>query len=166
MGEQEREERAAVVAETRRWIGTPYHPEGDVCGLTGGVDCGMILVRVFCDTGLVRPFDPRPYPSTWMLHQDEEKYLDIVRALAAREYDPRETPPEPGDVVVWRYGKTFSHGAIVTGDPHTGALGWPWVTHAFADAGVVLEESVEHHAMMRLGGKPRPLRAFSYWPAS
>ena len=53
-------ERTAVVAAARSWIGTPYHNCADVIGT--GVDCGMLLVRVFVDSGLCAPFDPRPYP--------------------------------------------------------------------------------------------------------
>jgi hypothetical protein len=101
--------RAAIVAGARRWIDTPYHEQADVLG--AGVDCGMILVRVFVDAGLAPAFDPRPYPSDWMMHRDDERYLDVVRGLAAHEYDPRARPPPAGDVVVWKHGRTFSHGA-------------------------------------------------------
>jgi len=51
--------REKIVAEARSWIGTPYHNCADIKGV--GVDCGMLLVRVFVDLGLVEPFDPRPY---------------------------------------------------------------------------------------------------------
>jgi cell wall-associated NlpC family hydrolase len=44
-------QRATVVAEARSWIRTPYHNCADVKG--AGVDCGMLLVRVFVDTGLM-----------------------------------------------------------------------------------------------------------------
>src|SRR6185437_15824401 len=43
-------QRAAVVAEARSWIGTPYHNCADIKGT--GVDCGMLIVRVFVATGL------------------------------------------------------------------------------------------------------------------
>jgi hypothetical protein len=34
---------------------------GNCTDLKGvGVDCGMLIVRVFVDTGLCAPFDPRP----------------------------------------------------------------------------------------------------------
>jgi cell wall-associated NlpC family hydrolase len=157
-------QRAHVVREARRWIGTPYHDQGDVLG--AGVDCGMIGVRVFVDFGLVAPFDPRPYPRDWMMHRDDERFLDIVRTIASREYDPDATPPQAGDFVVWRHGKTFSHGAIVTGEPRSLVpTGWPWVVHALVDAGRVIEEDVSRStAAMRLGARPRPMRAFSLWP--
>ena len=42
---------ARVIAEARTWIGAPYHPQGDIKGV--GVDCGMLLVRIFVDHSLV-----------------------------------------------------------------------------------------------------------------
>jgi len=119
--------RAAVVAEARSWIGTPYHLGADVKG--AGVDCAMILVRVFCDLGLVAPFDPRPYSNDWHLHRSEEVYL---RLLLERAHEVAS--PEPGDVVLFRYGRCYSHGGIVTSaEPFT-------MIHAFASARIVLEE--------------------------
>ena len=136
----ESEQRAAILAEARSWIGTPYHHMADIKGV--GVDCAMILVRVFCDLGLVAPFDPRPYTRDWHLHRGEERYLAALleRAhLVAR--------PEPGDIVVFRYGRCFSHGGIVTrAAPLT-------ILHAFHPARCVLAEEIDHNAEVaeRLG---------------
>lgn len=154
-------QRAAVVAAARAWRGTPYHEQGDVMG--AGVDCGMILVRVFVDLGLLAPFDPRPYPPDWMMHRDDERYLDLVRELAAREIDLEAGElPEPGDVVVFRHGRSLSHGGLVTGAPGT-LSGWPWIVHAYAPARLVEEVDVSGTPLARLGTGPRPMRAFSYW---
>ena len=90
-------ERAAIVAAAREWIGTPYHHMADVKG--AGCDCAMLLVRVFCDIGLVEPFDPRPYVKDWHLHRGEERYLDFLLAHA-REV----ASPLPGDVILFKYG--------------------------------------------------------------
>ena len=135
-----REERAAVVAEARSWIGTPYHHAADVKG--AGVDCAMILVRVFCDLGLVAPFDPRPYTRDWMLHRDDERYLGFLLARAREVAEP-----DPGDVILFRFGRCFAHGGIVTRRrPLT-------VVHAFAPARGVLEAEIERNAELaeRLG---------------
>ena len=109
----EQEDRQHVVDEALTWVGTPYVAGGDVKG--GGVDCGMILVRVFVDLGLVEPFDPRPYPAQWHMHQVEEKYLGWIEKFA-REITDGSTP-KPGDIIMFRFGKTFSHGAIVIDYP-------------------------------------------------
>lgn len=68
-------QRRHAVREAQSWVGTPYHPQGDIKGT--GADCGMLLVRVFVDTGLCVPFDPRPYADDWYLHRAEERYLGL-----------------------------------------------------------------------------------------
>ncbi len=124
-----------VVAEARKWSGTPYHSCSDIRG--AGVDCGMLLVRVFADLGLAEPFDPRPYPEDWHLHRSEERYLGIVERFC----DPVDFP-EPGDVVVFRYGRCYSHGGIVTRiDPLT-------IIHAFQPLRAVVEEAVMNNAAL------------------
>lgn len=160
----EPEQRAAIVAAARTWLGTPYHHAADVRG--GGVDCGMIFVRCFVDSGLLPSFDPRPYPADWMMHRDDERYLDLVRRFAARELDLALETPQPGDVVVFQHGRTFSHGGLVTGAPGT-LSGWPWILHAYAPAKRVEEIDVTGTPLTRRkGGGARPRRAFSYWPAT
>jgi NlpC/P60 family putative phage cell wall peptidase len=140
--------RARVVAAAREWIGTPYHHMADIKRV--GVDCAMLLVRVYCDLGLVEPFDPRPYTRDWHLHQGEERYLGFLLARAHIV-----AAPQPADVILFRYGRCYSHGGIVTrSDPLT-------ILHAFAPAGQVIEEELSHNVELfeRLG----KARFASYW---
>jgi hypothetical protein len=138
--------RAAVVAAARGWLGTPYHHMADIKGV--GVDCAMILVRTYCDLGLVEPFDPRPYTRDWMLHRSEERYLGFLLDRA-REVEA----PLPGDVILFRYGRCFSHGGIVTNaDPLT-------LVHAFAPSRRVVEDQLDRNAELM----SHPRKFFSYW---
>ncbi|MFT4097057.1 MAG: hypothetical protein QM651_08020 [Rhodoblastus sp.] len=121
--------RGRVVAEARGWLGTPYHHCADIRGV--GVDCGMLLVRVFVDTGLVAPFDPRPYTHDWMMHRSEERFLSSLMARSR----PVETP-QPGDVALWKVGRCYSHGAIVTSAAPLN------VVHAVISYGRVVEEEI------------------------
>lgn len=117
-------DRESLIAEARTWLGTPYHPCADVKGV--GVDCAMILVRLFAGIGRVPvDLDPRPYSPDWHLHRSEEAYLDWLLKYAA-ETDA----PEPGDVAVWRFGRTYSHGGIIVADGH--------VLHSLKPIGVVI----------------------------
>lgn len=148
MQNSEADQRAAVVAEARKWLGTPYHNCADVKDV--GVDCGMLLVRVFVDTGLVPPFDPRPYPADWHLHRSEERYLGFVFDRGSEV-----EAPQPGDVLVLRIGRCYSHGGIVTlPKPLT-------IVHAYFQARRVLEEDVTHNS--RLSAAARKPRFFSFW---
>lgn len=149
------EERLRVVAAVRTWLGTPYHHGASVRG--AGVDCAMLLVEAFVEAGLIdRPDVPR-YTHDWHLHRGEEKYLTVVERYT-RELGQGEDPliyrdafsASPGDILVWRVGRTFSHGALVTE--------WPWVVHASYPARMVEE--------IELPGSPmavRHMRHFSYW---
>jgi NlpC/P60 family putative phage cell wall peptidase len=141
-------DRAAVVAAARRWLGTPYHHMADIRGV--GVDCAMILVRVFCDLALVQPFDPRPYTRDWMLHRDDERYLGFLLA-SAREVEA----PAPGDVMLFRIGRCYAHGGIVTkAEPVT-------LLHAYAPAGCVIEEEISRNA--DLAARVGAAKYFSHW---
>jgi cell wall-associated NlpC family hydrolase len=144
----EKSQRAAVVAEARSWLGTPYaHAQALK---RAGVDCGMLIVRCFVDAGAVEPFDPRPYSRTWFLHRDEEQYL----AHILKRGGEIEGPPGPGDIVMWRIGRLYAHGAIVSE--------WPRVIHAYAPARMVIESDVSLAGVMN-DEAVHPRRYFSVW---
>jgi len=105
------EQRAAVVAEARTWLGTKYHHAADV--KKHGVDCAMILVRVYCDLGFAPKFDPRPYPAQWYLHRDEERYMGWIA-----KYCDKTEKPKPGDMALYRFGRCAAHGAIIVDDTY------------------------------------------------
>lgn len=125
--------RELVVAEARTWVGTPYHHMADVKG--AGVDCAMILVRVYCDLSFAPTFDPRPYPRDWMIHHSEERYIGWLK-----QYCVQVEAPGPGDIIMHRMGRCASHGAIAVDDNY--------MIHAYAPSGCVeLRErrSIKHH---------------------
>lgn len=146
----------AVVAEARSWIGTPYHHMGDGEQVPGrqlkgiGIDCAQILVEVYSAAGVIKWFSTGKYGRDWMMHNGEERYLSFILPHAV-EIDCKDV--RPADIVVWRFGKTFSHGGIVTK--------WPHIVHAFAQYGFVDESdaSLGSHLTI-IGTKPRPMRAF------
>lgn len=144
----EDEQRALVIAEARKWISTPYRNMADIKGV--GTDCGMLLVRVFVDTGLCAPFDPRPYPIDWHLHRSEERYLGFIFDRCAEV-----EKPGPGDVIVFKFGRTYSHGGIITcADPLT-------LIHAYWPAKRVLEQILAQD--VQLSDPKRVRKFFSYW---
>lgn len=117
-----------VVSEARSWLGTPYHHRARVKG--AGTDCGMILIAVFSQVGVIEDFDPGEYSQEWMMHRSEEKYLAQVERYATKV----DRDPLPGDIVLFKFGRCISHGAIVTE--------WPCVVHAYLHAGMVVEDNL------------------------
>lgn len=136
------EQRQAVVCEAQTWVATPYHHCADVKG--HGVDCAMFLSRVYSAAGVVPFIDPRPYPVDWHLHRNEERYLQTIAPYAREIF----TPPEPGDFLLFRYGRTFSHSAIV--------IKTPGVIHAHAQ-----ERAVVWGDLTLAPLKDRPFRVFT-----
>ncbi len=122
------ERRDAVVAEARRWIGTPFHHAARVKG--EGVDCLMLLAEIYERAGVTDHVDPPFYVPDWHLHRDAERYLEGLLPYAREIAGPPQGPgPLPGDVALFRFGRTFSHGAVV--------VEWPRLIHAYWAVGVV-----------------------------
>lgn len=142
--------RQKFVSEARTWLGTPFRDQADVKG--GGVDCAMLLVRAAVDSGLVAPFDPRPYPPQWHLHRSEERFLAIVSRLGTEV----SRAPIPGDVIVYRVGRCFSHGGIVIEGGN--------VLHAYYKTGhVAISPPFEVELAFLPDGRPRPFKIFDLW---
>jgi len=154
--ESEAEGRAAIVREGLSWIGTPFRDCADVKGPNGAVDCAMLLVRCYVDTGRLPPFDPRPYPPRWHLHKDRQRFLEWVEdKLGGR----RVERPRLGDVVIWQFGRCFSHGAILINAEE--------VVHAYAHARTCITSRLDEHPLKYVGHGahelPRPVRFYDVW---
>lgn len=150
-------QRQAVVAEALSWVGTPFHHQGTVKGV--GVDCAQLLAECYQAAGLIAPPNAGPYPADWHLHRDAERYLQTVFRDAVERPPVAERTPEPGDVVLFRFGRTFSHGAIV--------IDWPVIVHAYVGKPVSPENVVTAAHLRVIGeagphqGRPRPMRIFT-----
>lgn len=149
MTERDQEQRLAVVAEARSWLGTPYHHMGRLKGV--GVDCAMLPAEVYAACGLIPAQPVEFYPMDWNLHRGAERYLEHVLRHAVEVAEP-----STGDLVLWRYGRCLAHGAIV--------IDWPLIIHAVVHSGVVLDDG-EAPALRRerRDGRPRERHVYSLW---
>jgi cell wall-associated NlpC family hydrolase len=140
----EQGQRAAVIAQARAWLGTPYHHAGRVRG--AGADCATLPAEVYAAAGMIPPLTLEHYPPDWHLHRSAERYLAHVLAHA-REVS---APSGPGDFVLYRWGRAFAHGAII--------VAWPEIIHAVIQVGVILDRGDDG----RLKGRER--KFFTLWP--
>lgn len=93
------------------WLGTPHVNQARVRGC--GVDCGMLLIAALEDAGVI-PKDSipiAPYSNEWHLHHSEEWFLHYVEM-----YCEKVETMEPGDFLLFQYGRCISHGAIYIGN--------------------------------------------------
>lgn len=145
--------RDEIVSEARSWIGTPWHHMGDENALAikgVGVDCAILLVDVCKACGLVpQDLNPRPYSMSHNIHRGEEVFLGWLS-----KYGEEIEKPTAGDLVVWKYGRVFSHGAFVIDDDEN-------IIHAYRDAGIVtLGSLLETQIKYEKNGQLRPCKFF------
>jgi cell wall-associated NlpC family hydrolase len=111
------EGRAAVVAEAMTWLGTPWRHRGRVKG--AGVDCAQFVIKCYAAAGVIEDFDTGEYPRDWHIHKTDEWFLRFVPSFA-RQIEAADVGP--GDLVLFKIGRVFSHAAIV--------VTWPQGIHA------------------------------------
>lgn len=150
----ESEERQKVLDIAKTFLRTPYHHMGKVKG--AGVDCLTLLSCIFEESGLIPTIDIPYYPQDWHLHRSEERYLKGLL-----KYTKEIEVPKPGDIALWKFGKCYSHGAIV--------VEWPLVIHSYTKVGCTYEDANASLFLKIVGervlenGKPRPCKFFTFW---
>lgn len=136
-----------IVAEALLWVGTPYHHHGRIRGV--GVDCAMLLAEVYHRAGAVPHLDPGIYAPQYGLHRGDSLFESWVREHA----DETGEPPAAGDVVLFRYGRTYSHGAIAINDHQ--------IVHAVLRADCVLISGLDEPEYAALERKTYRLRSIA-----
>jgi NlpC/P60 family putative phage cell wall peptidase len=135
-------ERTAIVAEALSWIGTPFRHAAGIKGV--GADCVHFVLRTFQKTGHApADFAPPKYAREWHIHRSEELILKTL-PVYARQIEEKDAGP--GDVVLYRIGRTASHLAIIVDEN--------CIAHAYSP-----------QKMVGLHERRSPLRGFidSYW---
>lgn len=116
----------AVLLEAETWLGTPFHHQGRVRG--AGTDCGQLLLCVYEAAGVIPHTETPYYPPDFHIHSSDPWFERIVQ-----EFCQEISEPQAADVCLWKIGRTFSHGSIVTA--------WPELIHAFYAIGRIARAS-------------------------
>ena len=103
-------QRDAVVAEALGWLGTPWRHMQRLKGV--GVDCANLPAAVYEACGVIAHVQAE-YPRQWMLHRKQDRFIEWILAVGGREID--EVDLLPGDLVLWKFGNTFSHSGFWLG---------------------------------------------------
>lgn len=114
-----------IAEAAKGWLGTPHINNAKVRGV--GIDCGMLLLASTEDAGLIKEGSVKvePYSNEWHLHRSEEWFLHYVEAHCEKVEDL-----QPGDFLLYQYGRCISHGAVYVGDN--------MVVHALVNQGVIM----------------------------
>lgn len=136
--------RARACAIAREWIGTPYRHQGRIKRVAA--DCTFLAV-VYEEAGLVPPIPIPSYSPQAHLNRAGQHYLNVVLRHAHEVECAR-----PGDLVLYRFGRAFSHGAIVT------EAGWPEIIHGDMAAGFVVAAIGDQGTLA-----PAERKCFSLW---
>lgn len=120
---------SAVVAEARRWIGTPYVHQASVMG--AGCDCLGLIRGIWRSLQGAEPEVVPAYSPDW----DEPQGHEVLWAAAARHLRPvASTKVAPGQILLFRMqkGGVAKHLGVcsVAGD-------MPRFIHAYTRHGVV-----------------------------
>jgi cell wall-associated NlpC family hydrolase len=102
--------RDKIIEEARSWLYTPYHHQAAVKGI--GVDCAYFIGAIAENVGLIDKFYVEPYSIEWHMHNPEEKMLQIIEGFGAVKVENYK----PGDILVFKYGRSCSHLAILLPD--------------------------------------------------
>lgn len=143
------EERRRFVDAAMSYCGTPYHHAARIKGV--GIDCATMLVMAGHEAGLVEDITLPEYSPQWMLHRNEELYLQIIE----QHCEEVEPPAMPGDIAIWKVGRTFSHAAVV--------VEWPKIVHAVTGTKVTTDDAERLTWLRYEENKPRPMKLFSFW---
>lgn len=142
-------QRQRVVSIAQSWIGTKYHHQAKIKGV--GCDCLTLLAAVYTEARLIAEPKIPYYSADFMNHRGAETYLNGLL-----EYSREVSVPMPGDVALWKFGRCFSHAAIV--------VVWPEIIHAYVNIGCVRENAEKAQWLSHIGkSEPRPRKFFSYW---
>src|SRR5215813_7037573 len=101
--------RQLIVAETRRWIGTPYRHQASLKGV--GCDCLGLVRGVWRAVCGAEPEPVPPYSSDWAEATRREEFAN---AAGRHLVEIASGHFQPGDVLLfrWRNGLAAKHAAI------------------------------------------------------
>ena len=118
-------DRSRVIEIARSWLGTHFHDGAQLKGV--GVDCAQLLAAVYGEAGMIDKPTIEQYSPQFMLHRDDPLFESYVK-----RFGHEVETPQMGDIVLYKIGRSFAHGAIV--------VEWPTkIIHAFKTFRMVAE---------------------------
>jgi cell wall-associated NlpC family hydrolase len=126
MDDKEKLEREAIVKEALEWQKTPYIHMGRVKG--AGTDCGMYLLGVWENCGLLPHIDVPYYPFDIAANCSSPMYLNFVEKYCHKV----DREALPGDILLYKFpgSRTPHHCSIVVDEE--------FCVHSYVRQGIIL----------------------------
>ncbi len=138
-----------IAEEAFSWLNTPHVNQAKVKGR--GVDCGMLLIACLEGANVIKEGSIQipPYSNEWHLHHSEEWFLHTVEKYCDKI---PLSDIQPGDFLLYQYGRCVSHGGVYVGDNH--------IIHATIRNGTIMSDLndvifLDKHGQSRLRGAYR-----------
>jgi cell wall-associated NlpC family hydrolase len=105
---------AALDAEARTWIGTPFFAHSCAKGRDGGVDCVHLVQDILTTCGAMERQVLPSFPMDWADHRSESVVLGVFTndSYFAEHFVALPFPAtqaEPGDILCFRMGACVHH---------------------------------------------------------
>jgi cell wall-associated NlpC family hydrolase len=98
-----------IIEEADTWIGTPYKHYSGIKGV--GADCGLFIMRVYANCGLIEYKQPEFYPTDWAWHSPTGEWFKEIVLENCTKIEKEEV--KTGDIILYKFGKTLSHGSLL-----------------------------------------------------
>ena len=104
--------RDKVIKEAKSWINTPHVHYTLQKGI--GADCGLFIIGVYSNIGLINKEMPEYYPEDWAFHKPIGDMFESIVQRYCKEVTKEEI--KSGDLILYQFGKCLSHGSILLPD--------------------------------------------------
>jgi cell wall-associated NlpC family hydrolase len=108
---------AALEIEGRSWVGTPFVENSAAKGRDGGVSCHFLAAAIYRETGaLPKDFVAPRGTARGLKRGPALAMIDFVDASLGDRFDPVESGPQAGDMIVIAEDERAKHvGVVLTG---------------------------------------------------
>ena len=97
----------------------------------------MLILEVYEKVGLTEHIQPDHYSQDFMCHRSEEWFVELAQMYSHEIFEP---PYLPGDAIIFKHGRLFSHGGII--------IDWPLIIHASVPDRCVLRCDLTNSPLM------------------
>ena len=76
-----------------------------------GTDCGLFIMKVYANCGLIEFKQPEFYPTDWAWHSPTGEWFKEIVLESCRRVSKEKVGI--GDIILYKFGKKLSHGSLL-----------------------------------------------------